>query len=287
MKNKILNCTSVLVIALIAIIQTTSALANKKESIAVLELQATGVDKDLATNLSEILVAEVDRLNIYKVIGKSEIKAMLGFEEEKQILACSDDTGCLAEIGGALGVEKIIIGSIGKISNTFVVNIKLVNIKKAEVEKRFYETVKGDAAILIETIKTSAAAVFENELKAKKAAEVKVEPVPMVKKATEKKTEIKAEKEIIEKNEIEKKVTKMITPETNPQKPVKTVEKEDSILTKWWFWTVVAVAAGTATGTAVYAVGNDDDSNSDNGDDYGYTETLNISIPDPTIAIGN
>ena len=114
-----------------------------KTKIAVLELKATGVPTTLGDLLTEILTAEVRKLKKYNVIGKSDIKAMVGFEQEKQMLQCSDDTSCLAEIGGALGVDKIIIGNIGKLGRTFVVNIKLINIKKSQVEGHVYETIKG------------------------------------------------------------------------------------------------------------------------------------------------
>ena len=148
-----------------------------KTKIAVLELKATGVPTTLGDLLTEILTAEVRKLKKYNVIGKSDIKAMVGFEQEKQMLQCSDDTSCLAEIGGALGDDKIIIGNIGKLGRTFVVNIKLINIKKSQVEGHVYETIKGEEDLLITTVKNSVYHIFGIKEKKKKVGKLNLSAV--------------------------------------------------------------------------------------------------------------
>ena len=40
---------------------------------------------------------------------------MLAFEKQRQMLGCAD-TGCIAEIGGALGVDYIISGKVTRIA---------------------------------------------------------------------------------------------------------------------------------------------------------------------------
>ncbi len=132
-----------------------SALAEEKSKVAVLDIQATGVEKELVPTLTEILTVEVDSIGKYKVIAGRDIQSMLGFEKEKDIVGCTD-ASCLAEIGGALGVDRIIASHIGKVGSTYVVNIKLINIRMADTENRVYETVRGEVDALIETIRKSA-----------------------------------------------------------------------------------------------------------------------------------
>ncbi|HET6344204.1 MAG TPA: hypothetical protein VFH51_04685, partial [Myxococcota bacterium] len=55
----------------------------------------------------------------------------------------------------------IVAGHIGKVGTTFVVNIKLINIKSAQTEGRVYETVRGEVDALIETIKLSVHKLFD------------------------------------------------------------------------------------------------------------------------------
>lgn len=134
---------------------TSSAMAEEKSKVAVLDIQAAGVEADLVPTLTEILTVEVDRLGKYKVIAGRDIQSMLGFEKQKDIIGCTD-ASCLAEIGGALGVDRIIASHIGKVGSTYVVNIKLINIRMADTENRVYETVRGEVDALIETIRRSA-----------------------------------------------------------------------------------------------------------------------------------
>jgi hypothetical protein len=59
----------------------------------------------------------------------------------------------MAEIGGALGVDKVVIGHVGKLGSSYVVTLKLMNIKSATVENRVSETIPADEDKLIPLIK--------------------------------------------------------------------------------------------------------------------------------------
>lgn len=121
--------------------------------LAVLNLQATSVDPGLATTLSEALVGEVAAQSCCQVISTSDIQAMLGFERERQMLTCAEESSCLAEIGGSLGVEKILVGTLGKVDDTYVLALKLIDIRKGTVEARSQDYVEGKAALLLAAIR--------------------------------------------------------------------------------------------------------------------------------------
>lgn len=112
-------------------------------SFAVLDLTAAGVSEDVATNLTQVLSAELKRVDGASVIGKDDVKAMLDLEASKQSLGCSDDTACLAEIGGALGVERIVAGHVGQIGDSYVVSLRLISTKNVAVENRVTESFRG------------------------------------------------------------------------------------------------------------------------------------------------
>lgn len=119
--------------------------------IAVMQLKAPGFDREVVENLYGIMVAEIDSVEGMQVVSRDEIEAMLGFEQQKSLLGC-DDTSCLAEIAGALGVDKVVAGKVGKVGNTYVININMIDHASARVEKRLVRTVKGEVDILIVTI---------------------------------------------------------------------------------------------------------------------------------------
>jgi hypothetical protein len=136
--------------------QSTSPSAAPKAAagptkVAVMALSAPGFDKAVVVNLYGILVAEIDADERYRVVARDEIEALLGFEQQKTLLGC-DDTSCLAEIAGALGVEKVISGKVGKVGQTFVINLTMIDHSTARVEKRLIETVRGEEDLLIEAI---------------------------------------------------------------------------------------------------------------------------------------
>ncbi len=135
------------------------SVAHAKPGVAVLNLQGPESLSGLLPVLTEILTAELDALGRFRVVAGSDVRTMLGFEKDKDLVGC-DDASCLAEIGGALGVDRIVAGQIGKVGATYVVNIKLINIRKAETEMRIYETVRGEEDALIAMIKRSVGKLF-------------------------------------------------------------------------------------------------------------------------------
>lgn len=124
------------------------AAGDSRVKIAVLDLQARGVDAALVSSAGTLIASELNKLEVFKVISREDIRNMLSFEKDKQNLGCEADQACLAEIGGALGVEYIIAGSLAKIGDTLVLSLALNNTKTASVENRVSENVaKADALI--------------------------------------------------------------------------------------------------------------------------------------------
>jgi hypothetical protein len=165
--------------------QAAVSRAEEKPKLAVLDLQATGVEPELIPTLTEILTVEIDSIGKHKVIAGRDIQSMLGFEKQKDLVGCTD-ASCLAEIGGALGVEMLVVGHIGKVGSTYVVNIKLINIRKAETESRVYETVRGEVDTLIESVRSAAHKLLASaagELAPKVAAPQPVPAPPVVAQA--------------------------------------------------------------------------------------------------------
>jgi hypothetical protein len=118
-------------------------LAKGKKKFAVFDLVGSGVGQGLAVNLTQILSAELKRIEGASIVGREDIKAMLALEADKQMLGCADDTSCVAEIGAALGVDYIVAGHVGKISATWIVSLRLIAPSSLEVESRVTESFAG------------------------------------------------------------------------------------------------------------------------------------------------
>lgn len=109
----------------------------------------------LASTFLDVLVTEVANTGRYEVISKNEIDSMLGLERMKDVIGC-DDVSCMAEIGGALGVERMISGSVARLGEAFVVNLQLINVLYGNVENRVSMRWEGPALDVVKVIGAAA-----------------------------------------------------------------------------------------------------------------------------------
>ncbi len=108
------------------------ARADSKTKLVVMPLQASGLPASSVTILDELVADFVRRLGEHQVIGKSDIDAMLGLENMKDQLGC-DDVSCAAEIGGALGAERLLAGRVAKLGSNIIIVLKLIDASKQQV----------------------------------------------------------------------------------------------------------------------------------------------------------
>ena len=126
---------------------------GEKISLAVFNLKTAGVSENIAANLTQVLSAALKEVEGTTVISNDDIQAMMQLEGEKQNLGCTDDMSCLSEIGGALGVDNLVVGHVGKVQDSFVISLRLINPNEAKVDNRLVESFKGQEATLLAAIK--------------------------------------------------------------------------------------------------------------------------------------
>ncbi len=112
--------------------------ATPVDKIAVMDVTPHGdVSPRVAQVVSDDVLAEVRRRNPkVSVIGTEEVRALLGAQAERQRMGCqlgANDIACMAEIGGALGAERLVIGSLGQLGDTYLLTVKLVDVRRAKV----------------------------------------------------------------------------------------------------------------------------------------------------------
>lgn len=128
--------------------------------VAVLDIRANGVEDGAARTLSEILAVEVGKLPRTTVITDAEVANLIGLEQRKQIVGCDDNVSCAADIAGALGVDKLCTGSMGKVDSTTVLTLRVLDVASAKVDIRLYETETGGAAAFIRKMPQLVARLF-------------------------------------------------------------------------------------------------------------------------------
>ena len=127
-----LLCSATMLLALPCLAEETA-----KPKVAVMEFAAkSGVSQDQADALNDLVASQIADIGKYQVITKADIESMLTMEQQKiQLTGCADDA-CLAEIGGALGVNLLVSGNLAQFGEVFLINLRLVDAKKAQAVAR-------------------------------------------------------------------------------------------------------------------------------------------------------
>lgn len=119
-----------------------------ERKLAVLDVAARGkVEPKEVEGLSSLIASEVASLGGFDVISGSDIRSMVGYEKQRQLLGCSD-AGCLAEIGGALGADYIVGSEVSEVGGHFLLSLSLVDIKKTKVVSRLTRTTRTTAELV-------------------------------------------------------------------------------------------------------------------------------------------
>jgi hypothetical protein len=149
-----------LVAAAIAAVLPICAAAQAKPKLAVLDFTANGASKELASAAGGVAANELDRMGTFQVVTSDAIRNMLAFEKQRQMLGCAD-AGCMAEIGGALGVDWLVSGKVTKLAasagvpETLSVDLTLTNVRKAQREGSVIETARTETELVTKTGKAA------------------------------------------------------------------------------------------------------------------------------------
>jgi hypothetical protein len=122
--------------------------AEDEIPVAVMEFTTTGgVTQKQVDALSDLLANEIRKLGNYRVIGQADIRAGLSLEEKKELLGCGSDS-CLAELGGALGARWVALGNVGAFGESFLLNLKLMDVSQVKVLGSVSKKVDSESGLI-------------------------------------------------------------------------------------------------------------------------------------------
>lgn len=132
-------------------------------------------DEEVPSILTETLAGETGVVSGCDVVSQADIIAMLDYEKQKAVCTDGSDS-CLAEVGAALGAERVVAGTIGRLGSEYVLTTRLMNVKKGAVESRAEIPVSGPPEQLRRAAKNAARRMFNaGDL----PADAKVDASPM------------------------------------------------------------------------------------------------------------
>lgn len=155
-------CMCLLVAGVIAQNKDRPKLEPGVKTIAVLNIQCgIGVDPRLGASFAEIVIGEFTKVKKYYVaasVDRQEIFSKAGIDFE----TCVDEK-CALDAGRKLSVDQIISGSISLINETYIINLKLIDVATSKLDKSVNEECKCDFNSLVIKLRSAAHKLMASE----------------------------------------------------------------------------------------------------------------------------
>jgi TolB-like protein len=128
---------------------------QEKLRIAILDFTNTGgLSKQETITLGNRLRSMLVKTNAFVVLERGQMDDILG-EQGFQQTGCTT-TECAVEMGRLLNVQKMISGTIGKLGKTYTIDLSLIDVQTAEIEKSFFRDFKGEIDGLLDLMQVIA-----------------------------------------------------------------------------------------------------------------------------------
>jgi hypothetical protein len=114
--------------------------------IAAPGLTSPNLDEKTTRYYSDALVQRLTEAGL-EVTSGSQLQQVLGLERQKQLLGCSDGGACLVELAQALGVDGVMVGSLGRFDDVYQLNVRIVSSKDGTPLAVQTARVKGSEAL--------------------------------------------------------------------------------------------------------------------------------------------
>jgi hypothetical protein len=147
-------------IAFAGFVPPAGAQVKRTYTLAVLDLTANGISESEARALSDFLRGSITEAVASERYRKSPKVVYARTIERSQMDKIFDqfniqNTGCVSdscavEFGKMLGVERIVIGSVGLVGQTYTVQSRIVDVESSEIVASSTYTFRGERDALIE-----------------------------------------------------------------------------------------------------------------------------------------
>ena len=123
--------------------------SNSQNTIAVLDFKSNGISISEASSMSEKLRTELFNNSDYRVVERDKLEAIL---EEKGLMQSgivSDEN--IVNVGGLIGVDRIVVGTINKIGKLYSLSARIVKVETGEILESVSYEHSGNLSYLLKT----------------------------------------------------------------------------------------------------------------------------------------
>ena len=150
--------------------------AVKKPNYAVVNLKAgSGVSDGECELISDRIRTELFKTSKVNVMERAQMQEILKEQGFQKSGACTDDA-CMVELGQMLGVQTLVIGSLGKLGSMFMINIRGIDVQTAQVVKVVSVDIKGGIEEVVDHLREIAQKlVSSDKVESMQVEEVKIQ----------------------------------------------------------------------------------------------------------------
>jgi hypothetical protein len=118
----------------------------RESTYALWEIHGLGLGEEAVSPLREMLIGEMRR-----VLGNRLVDARpwIDSQTRQRIDACGGTTECLADVGGALGVDRMIVGGVATLGQHYSLNLKLVDTRQRQDLGKVQASLGGEKALIL------------------------------------------------------------------------------------------------------------------------------------------
>lgn len=109
-----------------------SVVAAQVPSAAVFPMQARGVDSNSVRIIEDALANDLLKTGKLRLLERSQMESILKEQGFQETGAC-DASECAVKVGKLLGIENAVVGSLGLLGRTWVLNARLIDIGTGEL----------------------------------------------------------------------------------------------------------------------------------------------------------
>jgi len=146
-------------------------------NIAVSDLLGKGVTQPEADLITEQVRASLLGTGTFKVMERSMMDQIMKEQGFQQSGGC-DNSECMVSVGRILGVQNLVVGSVGQVGHIFMINVKLVDIGTGEVLRSMTETCECTIEELLKTTPDKVASSLDYEMRKSFAGTMQVTSQP-------------------------------------------------------------------------------------------------------------
>lgn len=112
--------------------------------VIVRQFEAKGIGENEASTLATTFCHELNKFNRLELLGPSDLASMLKTKEDQMVFGGCQDEECLSKIGEKTNADLFVLGTISKVGEMFVVQLRIADGRTGTVQTRIEHRVDSD-----------------------------------------------------------------------------------------------------------------------------------------------